>query len=95
MDAAGDLVQHLKRVVASLRASNPKVGIVLANTGPAEVRKERSALIEGKIASAGASSVTVVEIDRAAASKDGLPGVEEARKMAASLAGVMEPLLRQ
>jgi hypothetical protein len=68
---------------------------MLANTGPAEVRKERAALIEGKIPSVAASSVTVVEIDRAADSKDGLPGMEEARKMASSLAGVMDPLLRE
>lgn len=94
LDAEGaEAVGHLNRIVESLRASNPKVGIVFANNGTAERRKELAALLDGRFPASGTSPVTVAEIDRASAPKDGLPNAEEARKMAEVLAGAIEPLI--
>ena len=92
-DAPDDTAGHVGKMVEALRARNPQVGIVLANTGPAEGRKELAAVLKEKIPASPSSPVTVAGIDREVVSKDGLSDAEEARKMAEVLAAAIDPLM--
>jgi len=105
-DALTDgIVRNINRVIEALRSKNRNVKIVIAKALPTKGKEEATDLLNKKILLFARSPapalqpVVVAEIDRGFDSKqdrgngDMLPSADEARKIAVTLAEVIDPLL--